>query len=124
MWTYHQKTGHLYLHGKLVATGYSGAHGAINDPDQEEVADKGPIPRGHYKIGTMIPHYVANNGKTFVNAMRVEPMGHKAHGRAGFLIHGDNAKGDHSASHGCIILTPDHRKHIAKSGITDLHVYR
>ena len=40
-----------------------------------------------------------------------------AHGRSGFLIHGDNSKGDKSASEGCIILGPDVRKAIADSGL-------
>lgn len=45
-------------------------------------------------------------------------------GRSGFLIHGDNSKGDHSASEGCIILGPKVREEIAKCKITKLRVVK
>ena len=36
--------------------------------------------------------------------MRLAPRGHRAHGRDGFMIHGDNPALNFSASQGCIIL--------------------
>ena len=42
------------------------------------------------------------------------------HGRSGFLIHGDNARGD--ASEGCIILPRYYRQMISRLGVRDLFV--
>jgi hypothetical protein len=48
--------------------------------------------------------------------------GNDMHGRSGFYIHGDNGKGDRSASEGCIILPRAVRERIHDSGDTRLHV--
>ena len=120
MWTYHQRTGHLFLHGHMIATGYSGAPGSVNDPDAETLHAKGPIPRGHYTIGLLEAHH----GTKGPFVMQLTPRGHSAHGRDHFLIHGDNTEVNHTASHGCIILPRDIRLKLGKSGVHDLHVYR
>jgi hypothetical protein len=44
------------------------------------------------------------------------------YGRAGFLIHGDNRRGNQSASEGCMIFNGDVRDQIGSSGDTDLVV--
>ena len=54
--------------------------------------------------------------------MRLEPRGHNAHGRDGFLIHGDNPALNGSASEGCIILGKPLRELIAASTDKDLNV--
>jgi lipoprotein-anchoring transpeptidase ErfK/SrfK len=38
------------------------------------------------------------------------------------MIHGDNATMNHTASHGCIILSHDFRQKISDSGDTSLEV--
>lgn len=43
-------------------------------------------------------------------------------GRDAFRIHGDNSRGDQSASQGCIILHPNIRNQISNSGDNILHV--
>jgi hypothetical protein len=48
--------------------------------------------------------------------------GNDMHGRSGFYIHGDNNRGDNSASTGCIILGKAIRKRIGNSGDNTLHV--
>jgi hypothetical protein len=104
MWTYSQLTGNMLdPSGKLVATGYSGAPGAVNDGNKEAIHDVGPIPQGQWKIGagTNDPHL----GPC---AIRLAPMpGTNTFGRSDFLIHADRkdaATNPQAASHGCIIM--------------------
>ena len=104
-WIYHQTTGHLIHKEKLVATGYSGAPGHVNNPESEHLHDRGPIPRGRYKIGPIGMHKTSK-GKEMRLAMPLKPLGHVAYGRTHLLIHGDNKKNDRSASEGCMIFSP------------------
>jgi lipoprotein-anchoring transpeptidase ErfK/SrfK len=116
---YSQKTGKIELDGKSLGNGYSGKGKGLNNPEMEKVKDTGPIPAGNYTIGKAFKH--ANKGPM---VMRLTPDGHKAHGRDGFLIHGDNEKLNKSASEGCIILGPDIRQKISESGVTKLRVIK
>jgi hypothetical protein len=123
VWTYRQTDGFvLNAKGEHVATGYSGAgHTAAtgrNNPDMEDVHNKGPIPRGRYKIGA--PHVSPHTGP-FTMDLDPEP-GTDTHGRGDFRIHGNNAEND--ASHGCIILPPDGRHLIWESGDHEIEVGR
>jgi hypothetical protein len=88
-----------------------------NDHEKESVRDVGPIPCGEWTIGDEFKH--ETKGPI---VMRLTPVGHKAHGRDGFLIHGDNSKMDRSASNGCIILSRELRERISKSGAKKLIV--
>lgn len=116
-YVYFQKSGRLTLNGKEVGRGYSGNGDGLNNPSKEKVKDVGPIPAGLWTIGPAFKH--DSKGPT---VMRLTPDGHRAHGRDGFLIHGDNKKMDNSASEGCIILPLDVRKKIAESGVIKLRV--
>ena len=116
-WTYSQSTGQLTRNGHPAATGYSGTGTGRNNPNAENQRNLGPIPRGHYRIGT--PHNTATHGP---HVMDLTPVGHNALGRDGFLIHGDNTR--HDASTGCVILPPDVRHQISGSGDNDLEVVR
>lgn len=120
-WRYEQSTGRLSRNGKLVTTGYSGdgpehAEGR-NNPDMESVKGKGPIPRGRWRIGN--PRTSPHVGPL---AMDLTPVGHDAHRRSAFMIHGDNAARD--ASKGCIILGKTFRQAIIDSADRDLEVVR
>jgi len=119
-WTFIQSTGQLYHNGALVGLGYSGAgHSLVtgrNNPAMESVGDHGPIPAGTWTIGNSNSH----GGRFKPPVMSLEPLDHAAHGRRGFLIHGDNKKGD--ASHGCVIVNHSIRLLILHSGDTVLHV--
>lgn len=120
-WIYHQSTGQLEYrsptgaagqHGAdQVATGYSGAPGSVNNSNAEGIANVGPIPRGRWQIGAIEAHH-PHLGP---NVMSLTPVGHSAHGRSAFYVHGDNALGNRSASNGCIILGPDIRHRIGRS---------
>jgi len=119
-WTYHQSTGVLEHNGQPVATGYSGAPGSVNNPDQEAVHNVGPIPRGAYTIGPLEAHH----GHLGPNVLHLTPFGHQAHGRTRIYIHGDNSLGNRSASEGCVILPPAVRTSIGNSRDNTLEVVR
>lgn len=111
-WKYSQKTGVLSHNGRDVGNGYSGKKGLWrNNPATETIKNKGPIPRGQYRIGAAGKH-PAKGPIT----MGLTPVGHGAHGRTAFLIHGDSIKNPGDASEGCIVLGPHLRQRIAMSG--------
>jgi hypothetical protein len=116
MWLYSQTTGTVKL-GTVIKrwTGYSGFGEGRNNPVLETVHDLGPIPKGLYAIGPVYddPHL----GPC---VMHLTPIGHDAHDRTLFRIHGDNAT--HDASHGCIILPKQLREEIAASTDRELGV--
>lgn len=118
-WTYDQSSGDLTHNGTYVGRGYSGAGTdsttGRNNPQMENVRDHGPIPQGQWRIGPAYRH-----PRTGPISMNLTPIGHNAHGRTEFMIHGDNAAND--ASQGCIILGPAIRQQIADSGDNELNV--
>ncbi|MEO6339536.1 MAG: tlde1 domain-containing protein [Caulobacteraceae bacterium] len=115
-WTFVQKTGAFSGPGHSVV-GYSGAGSGRNNPDLEGVVDVGPIPAGMYSIGR-----AQNSPHLGPIVMALTPIGHKAHNRTGFMIHGDNLS--HSASHGCIILPRIVRTAIANGKLHVLEVVK
>ena len=108
MRTYSQATGELLHDGAFEGTGYSGHGQGRNNPQAEDLASIGPIPRGLYHIGRAYddPHL----GPC---VMQLDPIGHNARGRSAFRIHGDSK--NHDASQGCVILGPSIRHEIAAS---------
>jgi type VI secretion system (T6SS) effector TldE1-like protein len=121
MWKYSQSTGDLFnADGELVDTGYAGKGNAKNDPDQQCVADMGPIPRGYYAIQPGI-----NHPKLGPVALRLEPdAGNNMCGRAGFFIHGDKVSDPGNASEGCIIMKRTTREAVDRSNDKRLQVAR
>ena len=123
MWSYRQSDGELRDGaGAHAATGYSGAgHTAAtgrNNPDMQGVSNKGPIPRGRYRIGA--PHTSDHTGPYTMN-LDAEP-GTDTLGRSAFRIHGNDAQDD--ASHGCIIMARFVRTRIWESGDHEIEVVR
>lgn len=105
------------MNGNYVGSGYSGNGLGLNNPDKENVANVGPIPRGTWSIGSAFTH--PSKGPI---VMRLTPAGANAFGRSGFLIHGDNPRLDNSASEGCIVLSRSLRERVRDSGDTTLIV--
>lgn len=116
-WIYSQSTGELTHNGAIVGTGYSGLGKAKNDPNLEHMASSGPIPKGKYSIGK--PH---RSSRTGPHVLALTPIGHKAHGRTAFQIHGDSTRNPGTASSGCIIMPRHVREQISSSGDTVLEV--
>jgi hypothetical protein len=105
-WSWDQSEGALYFDGRWVARGYSGRGEGRNNPAMEAVRGVGPIPAGRWRIGPP-----RTSTRTGPHIMDLTPIGHDAHGRSAFQIHGDNATGD--ASSGCIVLPRAYRERIS-----------
>jgi len=117
-WAYKQSTGELLHNNIHVANGYSGHSAGLNNPLMQDVPDVGPIPRGTYTIGTFFTH--PTKGPL---AAHLTPLpGTQEYGRSEFLMHGDNAKMNHTASEGCIIMAHDVRQKVMESKDTQLVV--
>lgn len=110
-WSYSQHNGVLSHNDIDVGNGYSGNGKGLNNPAEQADHDRGPVPQGRWKIGVAFDH--PRLGPT---VMHLSPeTDTKTFGRSGFFIHGDNKKMNHTASHGCIILSRDIREKLSTS---------
>lgn len=119
-WTYEQATGAVLDETNTYReSGYSGFGEGKNNPDMQDVAGVGPIPRGLFTIEP--PHNSPHVGPF---AMCLTPIGEQMHlfGRDNFLIHGDSKEHPGEASHGCIILPRALREKIWNSGCHQIEV--
>lgn len=108
-------TGALLMpNSALLAYGYAGAPGFVNDPSATHIKDKGPIPVGEYDIGAAEDR--PDSTGPFSLPLTPRP-GTDTFGRSGFFIHGDSREfaGQQRASDGCIILARFARERIAAS---------
>lgn len=117
-WAYSQTKGLITHNGQMVGTGYSGHGAGLNSHFMEADQGIGPIPCGQWKIIRWDAHHADKGPVVGV----LEPVNHDAHGRSGFLIHGDNPLANHTASHGCIVTPRVVRETMQYSGDTDLTV--
>lgn len=98
--------------------GYAGAPGHVNAPGSSHLVGLGPLPCGAYYVG--LPHEHPRLGPL---VFRLRPVaGNMMFGRSGFYIHGDNSKGNRSASNGCIVLQRRHREAISHYNVRELLV--
>lgn len=116
MTTYNQRG--LLTVGGVEFSAYSGHGIGLNNPEMENIQDVGPIPRGEWEVIQWHDHY-EDKGPCVA---QLSPVEHDAHGRVGFLCHGDNSFGNHTASHGCIIAAHDARQVWRDSGDMTLTV--
>ncbi|WP_312242225.1 tlde1 domain-containing protein [Pantoea sp.] len=92
--------------------------GYYDDPAQECVKNKGPVPRGKYTIGA--PYKSLRTG---IDSFPLIPADeNNMCGRSDFLIHGDSIRYPGRASHGCIVADYKVRKKIWDSGDRELIV--
>lgn len=119
-WTWDQSAGlMLDPDGKRYCGGYSGKGEGLNNPAMQHVVATGPIPQGMWRIGPL----EAKSKRTGRNISRLEPLpGTNTFGRSAFQIHGDNAKGNRTASSGCIIIAPQFRISMINSPVNLLKV--
>jgi hypothetical protein len=103
-------SGLVIAQGSGVTPPYSGNGDCRDDPDSCHVLNHGPIPPGRYRIG---PAYADLHLGPVV--MHLDPDGWDGDGRTVLRIHGDNSKGDASASDGCLILPRVARDAVAAS---------
>lgn len=121
-WIYSQSTGALSrIDGGVsnpVVTGYSGNGSNLNNPAGQSQPNSGPIPQGDYTIGPQ--RSSPNTGR---GIMDLSPYStNSMFGRSAFQMHGDNSRGNQSASNGCIILPRSIRDSIGSSGDNKLTV--
>ena len=121
MWTYVQKTGELWDGGGvLVGIGYSGHGDSLNNPADEALHNRGPIPCGEYAV--LSPRTTVKHGPC---VLPLRPgLENRMYGRDGFLIHGDSIKKPGTASLGCIIMARAVRQRIWDSGDHELKVVK
>lgn len=111
-WTYSQSTGRLSHDGEVIATGYAGHDAGLDDPNAQQTAFVGPLPRGTYDIGSPI----SDGGHMGPYVLPLSPWPiNNMFGRSGFYIHGDTPARDQSASNGCIVLDRQWRALITQS---------
>ena len=105
MLTYSQQTGLLKYDGFVIALGFAGCGRGRNNPDCQNLRDRGPLPRGKYRITEILADSIV--GKI---AFPLEPLPEtKMDGRKGpFWIHGGEW------SRGCPILELSDREKLAK----------
>ena len=84
-------------------TGYAGKGQGLDNPAAQNQRNVGPIPQGTYTVGGFTTRRGANT-----RPLTPDPSNHM-YGRAGFLLHGDNAARNNTASEGCIIIPPQCR---------------
>jgi hypothetical protein len=109
-WIYNVAKKSFTHNGKLKFYAlYAGATGYKDNTDYECEINKGPLPRGKYRIiGVPFTHAIAG-----AYTLRLKPDTHNEMcGRAGFLIHGDSRRQPGEASNGCIVLALNYRKNI------------
>ena len=116
--TYSQVSGGISIGDEFVGTGYSGHGQGLDNPGLEGEPNIGPIPRGSWKI----VRWDDQRGDKGPIVAVLCPVGHDAHGRSGFLIHGPHANDHHDSSHGCIIASRGIRIALRASGETHLEV--
>lgn len=117
MWTYKVSTGELFgPAGSLVSKGYSGHGKGRNNPKLQGVKGVGPLPLGMWRIGEMYDSERVGRNAIKLYAVDATPNDdtHDATGRGAFRVHGDNVRGDGSASNGCLIFPRPVRLQLAK----------
>jgi hypothetical protein len=117
-WFYSQSSGNTLLNDQTVGKGYSGHGPGLCNPGMQHDPMTGPIPRGIYTIGPSFDHPAKG---PVVMSLQPSPA-NSMFGRSGFLIHGDNSAGNHTASEGCIILANEIREQISKASDRQLIV--
>lgn len=119
MWTYQQSTGELHdAAGTLTGTGYSGSPAGKDNPEDQDIPDVGPIPRGEYTIGEP-----ADSAQLGPFAMPLTPAPtNDMDGRSGFFMHGDSIAHPGDGSEGCVIMPPAVRTVVWESGDHELTV--
>ncbi len=117
-WIYKVREAGFYRNGIYQFTAeYAGARGYYNDPEKECVKNKGPLPRGKYRIEAPRRSSAGNY------ALPLTPdASNNMCGRNAFMIHGDSSRNPGGASQGCIVLRIRYRREIWESNDRELIV--
>ena len=102
VWYYFISEGSLSIPFTAVPVfiAYSGSGAERDDPHATASKGSGPIPVGIYRALDARKHPTLGDV-----AIPLEPHpSTETYGRSGFYVHGDNGRGDFSASRGCIVV--------------------
>ena len=128
-WEYSQSTGQLWHFppeggaAEFIGEGYAGSGEGLNNPLYQLEPVVGPLPEGAYTIGPLQENTTLQ-GTVLPESMRLYPGSETdMFGRAGFLIHGGSFR-TFNSSNGCIVLPPEVRRIIGRSGDNELRVVR
>lgn len=115
---YEQSTGLLLIDTPMPfrAIGYAGTGPGRNNAALDGIRNVGPLPKGRYRVSLPFDHPTKG---PFVFRLTPFPE-NDMKGRSGFLIHGDNARGD--ASEGCIVMAKFAREVLARHRVRELEV--
>jgi|SRR6185312_7592092 len=118
MFTFSTTTGQLFNGSQYLATGYSGFGAGKLNPEMENVANVGPLPRGTYTMEIIkgedgLPCDYEGKKKPVIRL--VPSSTNEMFGRAGFLMHGDSISDPGTASHGCVIEDHGTREVVANA---------
>jgi len=118
-WIYKVNEKKFYLNGAFqLSAQYAGAVGYKNNVEFECIKDKGPHPRGTYRI-----EYPTDVGSTGPYSLPLTPLtATKICNRNSFRIHGDSIREPGAASSGSIIAVREIRRKIWDSGDRELIV--
>jgi len=112
MWTYVQNSGNLLdPTGALLDTGYAGSGEDKNNPADEAVKGKGPLPCGIYTIQKAVD--TVDHGPEVM--WLIPDPANEMFGRGGFGMHGDSKKNPGCASEGCIVMEKPARDTVNES---------
>lgn len=118
-WTYKVNEKKFYQNGKFkFSAQYAGAVGYKDNVEFECIKDKGPLPRGTYRI-----EHPTDVGSTGPYSLPLTPLtaASMCH-RNSFRIHGDSLRDPGTASKGCIVAEREIRRKIWDSGDRELIV--
>eukprot|EP00035_Acanthoeca_spectabilis_P005371 m.112947 g.112947 ORF g.112947 m.112947 type:complete len:144 (+) comp12994_c0_seq1:851-1282(+) len=128
-WRYSQRSGELTSSDARLSrpvTGYAGHGEGVNNPAMEHMTDIGPLPKGRYKVTAIYRTHDDRRAAGFSKnlgpvVVHLEPQGGtETHNRGHFRVHGDNSRGDRSASNGCIIMPRAVREKFRVDDILDV----
>ena len=125
---YEQRTGLFEIFGAVddgaverclyQCVGYAGRGDFKNRPDAQCRVGEGPLPRAVYRVAPPTDH--PRLGPLAFPLFPVDRSG--MCGRSGFFVHGDSRRNPGNASHGCIILSRDHREALIEFRVRMLEV--
>ncbi|GAA0508706.1 hypothetical protein GCM10009414_18060 [Tatumella terrea] len=118
-WTYRVST-RMFFHNGIYRFSalYAGAQGYKDDSQYQYLINKRPLPAGKYRIAAPV-----NSSTTGYYSLPLIPdAANQMCGRSAFMIHGDSRRDPGTASQGCIVMDPQHRRAIWLSNDHELIV--
>jgi hypothetical protein len=99
-WLFQIASGRISHDGQTIGAAYSGAPGYVDNPADESLVAKGPLPEGWYTFG--VPVDSPHTGPFSIPL--IPDADNDMYGRGGFFCHGDGINAPpQTSSEGCIV---------------------